>query len=216
MPPRLLDLLAPPRCLLCTRRLPATRPLGLCPACGAEIDRARPVPLRADGIDSGQAALPYAGAGRRLVGALKFSRLLVAAELGAGLISSRADWGQRPGTVVAVPGAPLRRAHRGFDPAAELAAALARSHGLDLATPLRRTDLRRQRGRARAERISRPPRIRAAGEAPLDVLLVDDVVTTGATLTACAVALRGAGCRSITAAALAAAPPPRGGAGGVG
>jgi predicted amidophosphoribosyltransferase len=200
------DLLSPPSCLLCRRRLALPAPSGLCPACAAEVARSRPVHLRADGIDGGHAALPYSGAGRRAVHALKFSRLLAAAELGAGLIAARAPWDEPPGALVAVPGSPLRRALRGFDPASELARPLAAGSGVAVAAPLRRVDLRRQRGRSRGERLARPPRIRAVEVAPRSVVLIDDVVTTGATLSACAEALRGAGAIRVVAAALAAAP----------
>ena len=213
----LRDLLSPPSCLLCRRRLALAARSGVCPACAAELGRSRPVDLRADGIDGGHAALPYSGAGRRVVHALKFSRLLAAAELGAGLIVARAPWVEPPGALVAVPGSPLRKALRGFDPASELARAVASRSGAPVAAPLRRVDLRRQRGRSRGERLARPPRIRVVGDAPPSVVLIDDVVTTGATLTTCAEALRGAGATTVMAAALAATPAPvpavRGGVG---
>lgn len=208
-PGRLIGFVAPPLCLCCRRALP--RPVegpALCEGCRAEIGRARGLVLTADGLDAGFAALPYARAGRRLVAALKFSRLLVAAELGAALIAARVPW-PLPAAIVPVPSAPLRLAVRGFDPAEQLAVALAGCTGGDTARLLRRRDLRRQRGRTRGERLARPPAIVAIGEAPAEVLLVDDVVTTGATLSACAAALRRAGCEAVGAVALAAVPPPR-------
>lgn len=205
---RLLSLVAPPRCLLCRCPLAHGAPGGpaLCTICEGELERARSQTLRADGIDDGFAALPYVGAGRRLVAALKFSRLRPAADLGAALIEARSPRGMLAGVLVPVPAAPLRSARRGMDPARELAEALAERAGLELAEPLRRRDLRHQRGRPREERLRRPPRIVVASAAPASVLLIDDVVTTGATLDACARALREAGASRVVAVALAAVP----------
>ncbi len=97
------------------------------------------------------------------------------------------------GTIVPVPTAPLRSALRGFDPAAEIAAALAQRAELPLGACLARRGGGRQVGRRRSERIGHPPRIQANGKVPHSVLLIDDVLTTGATLASCAQALRQAG-----------------------
>jgi len=200
--------IAPPRCLCCRAALGrAAAGPALCRGCTAEIDRAPGSRFRADAIDGGFAPLEYSGAGRRLVAALKFSRLLVVAELAAALIADRAPpaWLRAP--VVPVPPAPARALRRGFDPAWELAAALERLTGARAAPLLRRRDRRHQRGRPRAQRLARAPRIAITGPAPSRVLLIDDVVTTGATIDASARALRRAGAERIAAVAIAAVPP---------
>lgn len=212
---RALGILAPPLCLCC--RLPLPRPAAgpaLCRRCSVEIERASGQGFHADGIEAGFAPLPYAGAGRRLVAALKFSRLLIVAELGAALISSRAPPQALAGVIVPVPGAPLRTLGRGFDPAWELAAALSGLTGSAVSPVLQRRDLRHQRGRSRRARLTDPPVVTAAGAAPGIALLVDDVVTTGATIDACARALRVAGAARVFAVAIAAVPPRRGACGG--
>jgi predicted amidophosphoribosyltransferase len=88
---------------------------------------------------------------------------------------------------------------RGFDPAGEIAAALATGAGLPMCVCLARRGAGRQVGRRRAERVGRPPRIRAVGEAPRSALLVDDVLTTGSTVGAAARALREAGALRVVA-----------------
>ena len=98
-----------------------------------------------------------------------------------------------------MPTAPLRSFLRGFDPAGEIAAALAERGELPLSICLVRRGGGRQVGRRRAERIGRPPAIRCRGAVPRSVLLVDDVLTTGATITACARALREGGARRVVA-----------------
>ena len=212
---RLLGLIAPPLCLCCRAAAePGAGEPMLCRRCAGEIAMAPPARLRADGIDAGFAALPYRGAGRRLVAALKFSQLTSAARLGAGLIAARAPAGLIAGEVVPVPAAPLRTARRGIDPAGELAEALAAVSGLTVRDALRRRDVRHQRGRTRRERIARPPSIVAVERVTDAVVLIDDVVTTGATIDACAAALRRAGATRVSAVAVAAVARPVGGARG--
>ncbi|MGB7684923.1 MAG: phosphoribosyltransferase family protein, partial [Solirubrobacterales bacterium] len=68
---------------------------------------------------------------------------------------------------------------------------------------LRRRGSGRQVGRRRADRVGHPPCIQVHGRAPRSVLLIDDVLTTGATLAACAKALRAAGAARVVAVTFA-------------
>jgi len=154
-----------------------------------------------EGLDATWALLAYEGPGRQLVQALKYrNRRAPLAVLGRAM-AGQVD--ERPEVVTWVPATPAHRRERGYDQA-EL---LARRIGRDLAAPTRRL-LRRgadrpQTGRTRAERLSGPTlcaRRRAGGT----VLVVDDVVTTGASLRAAAEVLRAAGAERVLGLALAA------------
>jgi predicted amidophosphoribosyltransferase len=146
---------------------------------------------------------PYEGAARGLVVALKFGGRLGLAEEAAAAIAGRAPPGLLEGAIVPVPPAPRRRRKRGFDAAEAIARALAGRTGLPLARCLAREQSRRQVGRPRSERLADPPRVRVATSAPRIAVLVDDVTTTGATLGACARALRSDGASRVAAVTFA-------------
>ncbi|HMJ72098.1 MAG TPA: hypothetical protein VK471_01910 [Solirubrobacterales bacterium] len=190
--------IVPPLCAACGRtcRPEAT----LCTRCSRRLGKADPLEgCGAPGLDRAWSSAPHEGVARDLVTALKFRRLLPVAELMADRIQWLAPGTILSGTIVPVPTAPLRSALRGFDPAAEIAVALAQRAELPLSTCLIRRGGGRQVGKRRAERIGHPPEIHARGEVPRSVLLIDDVLTTGATLSSCARALRQAGSVRVVA-----------------
>jgi predicted amidophosphoribosyltransferase len=158
------------------------------------------------GIELAIAATPYEGAARELILGLKLGRRISLAREAAALIAAACPGGELRGAIVPVPAAPWRWHWRGFDPAEEIAVALADRAGLPYRDCLRRRRGPRQAGRPRRDRLGDPPRVRARPPVPDRVLLVDDVRTTGATLAACARALRAAGSREVVALTLAFSP----------
>jgi predicted amidophosphoribosyltransferase len=176
----------------------------LCERCATELAAAprvrEPGP---PGVDLAISASPFDGVARRVVLGLKFGRRLSLAGVAAVAMLQSLPGTESPDAVVPVPPGPWRWRWRGFDPAEEIGIAMAELTSLDYRPCLRRGRGRRQVGRRRWQRLADPPRVWAVDTAPPSVLLVDDVWTTGATLAACASALRAAGARRIVALTLA-------------
>ena len=150
--------------------------------------------------------MAYDGPARELVKALKFHSATRIADEMAALVVANAPPRWLTATLVPVPLHPARRRTRPFNQAELLARAIStRAASLPVHDCLTRTGARQpQVGRGRAARLQGPAgAIHARGPVPRTALLVDDVVTTGATLAACAAALRAAGAGHVAAVAFA-------------
>jgi ComF family protein len=154
------------------------------------------------------AALEYEGPARAIVGALKFRGALGLAEPMAALMVAAAPVERLRGELVPVPLHAARRRRRGYNQAERLAQALGRRTGLAVVDCLSRGGANlRQVGRDRTARLAGPSGSISAGTpVPESAVLVDDVMTTGATLAACAAALRAAGSEEVSALGFARTP----------
>ena len=160
------------------------------------------------GVDSVLVLLAYEGPARPLVQGLKYRNRRAELALLSRALAERLDE-PLADVVTWVPALPANRRRRGYDQAELLARRLGRACHLPVRRLLVRRGSRSQTGLDRSARLAGPDVV-ARGRMPPQVLVVDDVVTTGASLRAAAVALREAGARHVRAAVLAATPPPTG------
>ena len=200
----LLALLFPDRCGGCTR-------IGdlLCQGCRAALV---PYPYAADrfpaSLSDVRIAFVFSSPLREVIHQFKYRRVRrLAAPLGELMAAHLLS---RPLAIDAVLPVPLhrsRQAERGFNQAEALAVAVAAALRLPLIadglTRARATEQQaRLDARARAENMRDAFRWQGAPP-PRRILLVDDVLTTGATVGACAEALLAAGSEAVYALALA-------------
>lgn len=190
----MIELLLAPRCAGCD-----TPGAWLCVECRDACEPERRGRVRAAGT--------YGGPLRRAIHRFKYEgERALAAELGA-LVASRLACDIARGAVVDVVVPAIshiaRVRERGYDHAWLLAAEVAARCGLPLRAPLRR--VRASRPQVQLDRPTRATNVRGAFIAEagalrgLRVALVDDVVTTGATIAAASGAIRASGARAVDA-----------------
>lgn len=218
----LLDLIFPPRCVGCRRpgpwlcsdcldRVGHLRP-PLCERCGRPLSRPGLCPAcrgQESTLAGVRAPFFFEGVVRRAVHELKYrGRRMLAEPLGALLAHDVRALSWPRCSIVPTPLHRQRERARGYNQAALLARALAGRLGW----PLLENGLVRQRdtrsqvgldGQARRHNVQGAFRWQGAEPAPAQVLLLDDVYTTGATMEACAQALREAGADEVRGLALA-------------
>jgi predicted amidophosphoribosyltransferase len=150
--------------------------------------------------------MAYEGGGRDLVRHLKSGRRRALAGPAGATIATLLS-ARESQAVCWVPGDRWRTIQRGCHPAELLAREVARRWGLPALDLLEPARLRRpQRGldtAARRRNVRGAFRVGRAVQVPASVALVDDVYTTGATLDACARALRAGGATVVEGFTLA-------------
>lgn len=210
---RLVDLLLPPACAGCGR--PGSL---LCAQCASRLRPAADVENRFLSADPGvvvgdalvlaAAAYAYNGPMRRALAALKYTGVSRLAPMLAGHAVPRlrellAVSG--PAILVPVPVHRDRLRERGYNQAALLASAMGRIAGLGVEEVLARA--RPTTKQHRLNRMARLQNLRGAfaavGRPPATAILVDDIITTTATLEACATVLADAGSEAVYGFAIA-------------
>lgn len=215
----LLDLLYPPQCLGCRQRLPDPA-APLCHRCVHNLDRitAEDVEERlrrlpeASALDSVRVPWRFDAAGtvQRVQHQLKYgNRPRFGVKLGELMAERVGAFTPLPDLIVPVPLHRTRLLERGYNQSAQLAQGLAETLGI----PFSEDTITRTRATPSQTSLSRPERwTNVSGAfsvtnpdfvAGKHLLLVDDVLTTGATLVAAAHALRHANAASVHAVALA-------------
>jgi ComF family protein len=206
---RWLAWIFPERCIACERRGGS-----LCAGCRQALEwYDEPPPMLLAAQRATHIAYVYNHAMRRIVHRLKYRRERRVARLAGTLIARRFPECLTPASVfVPVPLHPARLARRGFNQAALLAGALAgisRGRLLDQLVRQRDTPPQAHLGVRERQANVADAFVWHGAPPPAHVILVDDVLTTGATMHACGEALHAAGARTITGLALARSRAPR-------
>ncbi|MHB1296007.1 MAG: double zinc ribbon domain-containing protein [Anaerolineae bacterium] len=217
----MLDLLFPPHCVACHRAgawlcqdclaaVQAIRP-PICPHCGAPrmaAGRCRACRQGPSSLDGMRSVAWHRPPLSEAVHALKYEGMRVLADSLAALMA--ACWQDQAlpvDVLIPLPLHPARERRRGYNQSALLARALGRTLHLPVEERwvVRARDTRAQVGlsrTARRENVAGAFAAQGNAAAGRRVLLIDDVMTTGATLEACAEALRQAGAVEVWALTL--------------
>lgn len=195
-------------CLVCGGMYFDSLQGGLCPVCRSAVREAEAADLRglltADcaALDGAYSLVRYGDGSREQVHALKFGGIYsLGPELGREMAACAARLPETPDALIPVPLHRRRRHDRGYNQAEMLARGIREVTGLNV-----RTDIllraKRTSQNAKLDHEKRQGNVRGAfacGESPqgLSLVLIDDVLTTGATVCECAKTLKAAGARKV-------------------
>lgn len=191
---QIISLVAIHRCISCS-----TEGCLLCGPCSKQLPGPHTVTFSGAALLDVRAATTYEGASKDLVHKVKFERARAGAADIARIIAARVAIGDA--LIVPVPTATSRIRSRGYDQASLIARSLSRVTGNPSLPLLGRLGQQRQLGQTRTIRRTQ---LEAAFYVKMpdvatdrDIILVDDVFTTGSTLQAAAEVLKQAGARTI-------------------
>lgn len=213
-----LNVLFPPRCILCGTRLSVAGEQMLCANCTADISSYRVTnTLKVAGTDGAASALQYKDRVRYAMRRYKFLHCKSNAKWFASctatvLADKLADW--QPDYLTYVPLGWFRMHQRGYNQSELIARFVAEKLGLPCGPTLcKRVFAKKQSVQGRKARLLNAKRAFVLQKNVLltgkRVVIIDDILTTGATLAACAALLRQAGASYVFALTTAWTPPKR-------
>ncbi len=209
---RLWQMIFPPKCLLC-RNILKDGETDLCRACRVDGPECTNTKKKLPFIDSWTAVWYYEGQARHSLLRYKFQGKRSHAQGYGRLLAMKLLQAQPEGfdLLTWVPVSPLRKFFRGYDQVELLAHAVGRELGMEPLPLLRKVRHNRPQSRIRGDAHRRANVLGAyrAENAPLlngkSILLLDDIITTGATAGECARVLLTAGGKEVHCGAMAVA-----------
>lgn len=225
----LVALVYPPSCVVCASTQICAHNHFVCEGCWRNVEQASiPLPRYADtdeeqaaGVDLDFSAWYYDGEIAALIPGMKYQNRPTLAKILGKLAAARiqpdlfAVLPSSSAVLVPVPLHPRRRRERGFDQSLLIAQALSKTWGIAMLPKLlRRIRFTKKQvklnAQERAKNVSGAFAVNQRFLAKYDtVLLVDDVITTGATVNGCAAILRSVGFEQVFAVTLARTDQPK-------
>ena len=217
----LLELLYPPRCAFCAKVLsPGSPASGICTDCAAALHRTGPATVSQNGDCFSRCLSPlfYQGLAAQSIRRYKFSGKACYHQAYGPLLRSclSRNLNEPPDLVTWAPLNRWRRYRRGYDQALLLAREAGALYGQEPVRLLEKVRNTRPQSSLSAEKRRQNVRgvYRLAPGCPnlegKRILLVDDVITTGSTLSACAAVLTAAGAEDVVCLTLARAGADKG------
>lgn len=209
---RFLNLIYPPKCIFC-RRLLAESEKGICRSCSLSLPPDESPERKSKFFESCTACYEYSGVVRGSLLRYKFNGASHYSELYGKLLAVRLfEHGIEDFDLVTwVPVSRRRKRRRGYDQAELLARSVARELSLPVTATLEKfVDNPPQSQKASASERQANVRgvyrvIDVSAVKDKQILIIDDIVTTGATLSECGCTLKIAGAASVHCGAFAAA-----------
>lgn len=202
---KLKDLLFPAKCILCNKLLIGDEK-HLCVHCAKDLNGTNVLKRNGAFFDKAYGFLSYSGKARQAIHRYKYYGKIHYALFFAqnmAICYGRME-NTLPHIITAVPSQPSRRAKRGFDHAFLLASEVGKRLGVEACPLLKKSrntsamyglspERRRANVRGSITFIGDPDKIKGK-----DILLIDDILTTGSTASECARVLKTAGAKSVT------------------